>query len=285
MLDLIWMLEDYYIPLVVLLSLLVGSFLNVVIYRLPKIMEREWQKEASALLQLPPPINDQLSLSRPSSRCPSCKRSIRWFENIPLFSYLLILRARCAGCRAFIPIRYPVVEFLSGLIGWVVALNLGFSWQMLAILALSYALIALTFIDIDHQLLPDQITLPFLWLGLMVNLLLDQVALSHAVLGAAFGYLILWSVYWLFKLLTGKEGMGFGDFKLLAMLGAWGGFTILPGVILISSILGVLYALISSLFGKQTLHNAMPFGPFLALAGWLMLLWGDQINQWYLSLL
>lgn len=283
--DLIQTLEVVYVPFVVLLSLIVGSFLNVVIHRLPKMMESEWQREASELLNVPPPTDEKITLSSPSSSCPRCNRAIRWYENIPVLSYLFILRAHCAGCHSFIPLRYPIVEVLSALIGWFVAVHFGFSLQMLAFLILSYGLIALVFIDVDHQLLPDQITLPLLWLGLIVHLLLGAVPLDNAVLGAAIGYLLLWSVFWLFKLLTGKEGMGYGDFKLLAALGAWGGFTVLPGILLISSVLGVLYALVSTLMVKRDLNTAIPFGPFLALAGWVMLIWGQSLNHWYLSLL
>ncbi len=277
--------ESIYLPSVVIFSLLVGSFLNVVIHRLPIMMMNSWRREATEFLgqnensdELP------LTLSQPRSRCPKCGHAIRWYENIPILSYLLILRGRCSGCRASISMRYPLIEGLTALTGLSVALYFGFTLQMLIMLFVSYALIVLIFIDADHQLLPDQITLPLLWAGLLVSLVFGWVSLDSAVIGAMLGYLVLWLVFWLFKLATGKEGMGYGDFKLLAALGAWGGYAILPGIILISSVAGVVYALIGSLLGRQNLANPMPFGPFLALAGWLMLIWGDQINQWYLSL-
>lgn len=278
-------LESIYLPAVVIFSLLVGSFLNVVIHRLPIMMMNSWRREATEFLgQNENSDEPPLTLSQPRSRCPQCGHAIRWYENIPILSYLLILRGRCSGCRASISMRYPLIEGLTALTGLSVALYFGFTLQMLIMLFVSYTLIVLIFIDADHQLLPDQITLPLLWAGLMVSLVFGWVSLDSAVIGAMLGYLVLWLVFWLFKLATGKEGMGYGDFKLLAALGAWGGYAILPGIILISSVAGVVYALIGSLLGRQNLANPMPFGPFLALAGWLMLIWGDQINQWYLSL-
>jgi len=279
-------LESIYLPVVVIFSLLVGSFLNVVIHRLPIMMMNSWRLEASEFLNQKEGKEDQpISLSQPRSRCPQCGHSIRWYENIPILSYLLVLKGRCSGCDASISVRYPLIEGFTALVGLIVALSFGFTLQMLAMLFVSYSLIVLIFIDADHQLLSDQITLPLLWAGLLSNLVFGWVALDSAVIGAMLGYLVLWLVFWLFKLVTGKEGMGFGDFKLLAALGAWGGFEILPGIVLISSVVGVIFALLGSAFARQDLSKPMPFGPFLAAAGWVMLLWGDQINQWYLSLM
>lgn len=279
-------LESIYLPVVVIFSLLVGSFLNVVIHRLPIMMMNSWRREASEFLNQKEGTEDQpISLSQPRSRCPQCGHSIRWYENIPILSYLLVLKGRCSGCDASISARYPLIEGFTALVGLIVALSFGFTLQMLAMLFVSYSLIVLIFIDADHQLLPDQITLPLLWAGLLSNLVFGWVALDSAVIGAMLGYLVLWLVFWLFKLVTGKEGMGYGDFKLLAALGAWGGFVILPGIVLISSVLGVIFALLGSAFARQDLSKPMPFGPFLAAAGWVMLIWGDQINQWYLSLM
>ncbi|NRP37000.1 Type 4 prepilin-like proteins leader peptide-processing enzyme [Marinobacterium sp. xm-d-579] len=279
-------LESIYLPAVVMFSLLVGSFLNVVIHRLPIMMMNSWRREAAEFLDQQEISDDQpISLSQPRSRCPQCGHAIRWYENILILSYLLILKGRCSGCASSISMRYPMIEGLTAVVGLTIALYFGFTLQMLVMLFVSYSLIVLIFIDADHQLLPDQITLPLLWAGLLVNLVFGWVPLDSAVTGAMLGYLVLWLVFWLFKLVTGKEGMGYGDFKLLSALGAWGGYAILPGIILISSVAGVIYALVGALFGRQDLTKPMPFGPFLALAGWLMLIWGDQINQWYLSLL
>jgi leader peptidase (prepilin peptidase)/N-methyltransferase len=285
--ELLTSIELIFLPLVVVLSLMIGSFLNVVIYRLPLMMERAWRKEAAEYLDQVLGDDEQtpMTLSVPRSACPHCQHSIRWYENIPLFSYLLILKGRCSSCAKPISLRYPFVELLTASVGGVVVYNLGFSLTAVAALLFSYALIALLFIDADHQLLPDSITLPMIWLGLLVNWAGGFVSLDAALWGAVIGYLSLWTVYWLFKLLTGKEGMGYGDFKLLAAIGAWAGIQVLPGVILISSLVGVIFAVIQSIIGKRDLQSAMPFGPFLAIAGWIMLIWGGQINSWYLSLL
>jgi leader peptidase (prepilin peptidase)/N-methyltransferase len=280
-------IEPIYLPLVVVFSLMIGSFLNVVIYRLPLMMERAWRKEAAEYLDqvLSDEDSAPLTLSVPRSTCPHCKHSIRWYENIPLFSYFLILKGRCGGCAKSISVRYPLVELLTASVGGVVAYQFGFTFTTLAALLFSYALIVLLYIDADHQLLPDSITLPLIWLGLLVNWAGGFVSLEGSLGGAVIGYLSLGSVYWLFKLLTGKEGMGYGDFKLLASIGAWGGLQVLPGVILLSSLVGVAFAVGQTFVGKRDLHSAMPFGPFLAIAGWVMLIWGHQINSWYLSLL
>ena len=279
-------LEPIYLPAVVIFSLLIGSFLNVVIHRLPIMMIDGWRREAADILGQKESVDDPLlTLSKPRSRCPQCGHSIRWYENIPIISYLLILKGRCSGCDSSISMRYPLIEGLTALVGLTVALYFGFTIQMLAMLFVSYALIVLIFIDADHQLLPDQITLPLLWAGVLFNMVFGWIPLDSAIIGAMLGYLSLWLVFWMFKLVTGKEGMGYGDFKLLSALGAWGGYMDLPGIILISSIAGVIYALLAAFLRRQDLTKPMPFGPFLALAGWLMLIWGDQINQWYLSLI
>lgn len=264
------------------LSLLVGSFLNVVILRLPVMMEREWQAMAAGddAREADEPFN----LAVPASRCNRCGHLIRWYENIPVISYLL-LRGRCSGCGTRISWRYPAIELLSGLIGAFIGWQYGLGMTGLALLALSWTLIALTFIDIDHQLLPDRLTLPLLWLGLLLNSGGLFTSLPHAVYGAAAGYLLLWGVYWLFKLVTGKEGMGYGDFKLLAALGAWGGYEVLPLTILLSSVVGVVLALGLMALRRHQASNPLPFGPYLAIAGWIALLWGDGINQWYLGML
>ncbi len=270
-------------PLLAVFSLMVGSFLNVVILRLPKMMEREWQEEIAAL-QGEQLESQRFNLATPASRCNNCGHQIRWYENIPVISWLL-LRGKCSSCDTSISVRYPAVELLTGLIGAFIGYRYGLSIESVGLLICSYLLIALTVIDIDHQLLPDKLTLPLLWLGLLLNSQESYTSLSSAVWGAALGYLSLWSVYWLFKLLTGKEGMGYGDFKLLAAIGAWGGVSVLPLTILLSSVVGVVLTLSLSLLGQREMSKPLPFGPYLALAGWIALLWGEQINSWYLGML
>ncbi|MFC6669546.1 prepilin peptidase [Marinobacterium aestuariivivens] len=250
------------VALAFVFSLLVGSFLNVVIYRLPLMMEREWQLMASQAQdsatadEEPPPFN----LAVPASRCPHCEHRIRWYENIPLISYLA-LRGRCSNCSASIPLRYPVVELLTGLASALVVWQFGLNEQGLSLMLLSWALLALTFIDLDHQLLPDRITLPLLWLGLILNSFEVFTSLQSALWGAVIGYLSFWSIYWVFKLLTGKEGMGYGDFKLLAALGAWCGALQLPLIILLSSFVGVILALILMLLRRHQAANPCPSAP------------------------
>ncbi|MCQ4346122.1 A24 family peptidase [Pseudomonas stutzeri] len=265
------------------LGLLVGSFLNVVVYRLPIMMQREWQAQAREVLELPEaePV-ERFNLLLPDSSCPHCGHRIRPWENVPLLSWLA-LRGRCAACRAPIGKRYPLVELACGLLSGFVAWHFGFTWQAGAALLLSWGLLAMSLIDADHQLLPDVLVLPLLWLGLIVNQSGLFASPSDAFWGAVAGYLSLWSVYWLFKLATGKEGMGHGDFKLLAMLGAWGGWQILPLTILLSSVVGaVLGILILRLRGAES-GTPLPFGPYLAVAGWIALLWGEQITSGYLQ--
>ncbi|MCX4190770.1 prepilin peptidase [Methylophaga sp. OBS3] len=272
-----------FISVIFVLGLLVGSFLNVVIHRLPLMMHREWQQQCHELIGSDVPEAEPLTLSRPRSRCPHCQHAITALENIPVVSYLF-LRGRCHDCQARISVRYPIIEALTGIFSGVVAWHFGFSWTCLSALLLTWALIALTFIDIDEQLLPDSITLPLVWLGLFFNLFGQFTDLQSAVIGALAGYLSLWSVYHLFRIVTGKEGMGFGDFKLLAALGAWLGWQFLPVIILLSSLVGAVVGISLVLFFKHQRSQPIPFGPYLAAAGWLALIWGETINNTYLRI-
>ncbi|PKM28394.1 MAG: prepilin peptidase [Gammaproteobacteria bacterium HGW-Gammaproteobacteria-11] len=266
-----------------LLGLLIGSFLNVVIYRLPIMMQREWRAQALEYLDCPPEqISERFNLLLPSSRCPHCGHQIRSWENIPLVSWLA-LRGKCSSCRAPISSRYPLVELACGLLSGYVAWHFGFTWQAGAMLLLTWGLVAMSMIDIDHQLLPDSLVLPLLWLGLILSNFGLFVSLESALWGAVAGYLSLWSVYWLFKLVTGKEGMGYGDFKLLAMLGAWGGWQVLPLTILLSSVVGAVLGTILLRVQRAESSTPIPFGPYLAIAGWIALLWGDRITESYLQ--
>ena len=267
-----------------LLGLLVGSFLNVVIHRLPRMMEQEWREQCSSINEeAPPSPAAPYNLVVPRSACPSCGHMISAWENIPVISWL-ILRGRCAHCKTPISPRYPVVEALTGMISGFIAWHFGFGPTALAALVFAWALIALTFIDFDTQLLPDSITQPLIWLGLLFNLNGFFVGLDSALIGAIAGYLTLWSVYWLFKLVTKKEGMGYGDFKLLAAIGAWLGWQILPIVILLSSIVGAVVGISLILFAGHGRQIPIPFGPYLAGGGLIALLWGKQITQAYLGL-
>ena len=270
-------------------GLLVGSFLNVVIHRLPIMMEREWKKECidcfSDLNITPnsPQQNEIFNLSLPRSRCPSCNTPIKLIDNIPLFSWLL-LRGKCRHCKTKISLRYPAIELLSAVLSASVAIRFPFSEFAVAAIIFTLILITATFIDFDTMLLPDQLTLPLLWAGIYLALVgWSSVSLQDAVIGAIAGYLILWSIYWVFKLLTGKEGMGYGDFKLLAALGAWLGWQQLPLLILLSSIVGAIIGVALLRAQKNGLNKVFPFGPFLAIAGWISLMWGAEITNWYLS--
>lgn len=268
--------------LATLLGLLIGSFLNVVIYRLPVMMQRDWRQQAREILELPEePKQDTFNLILPNSCCPNCGHQIRPWENIPVVSYLF-LRGKCSGCKAPISKRYPLIELACGLLSGYVAFHYGFEWQAAGMLLLTWGLLAMSMIDCDHQLLPDSLVLPLLWLGLIANHFGVFTSLEDALWGAIAGYLSLWSVYWLFKLLTGKEGMGYGDFKLLAMLGAWGGWQVLPLTILLSSLVGAVLGVIMLRLRNQETSTPIPFGPYLAIAGWIALLWGDQITGTYL---
>lgn len=270
-----------------MLGLLVGSFLNVVIYRLPLMLEREWTSQCQTLLQsgntgteavTQPPFN----LVTPNSHCPKCDAAIKPWQNIPVVSYLA-LGGKCANCKTPISKRYPIIEFVSGLLSCLAIWHFGFSWQGGALLLLTWALIALTMIDFDHQLLPDNITLPLLWLGLIINSFGTFCSLPDALWGAVFGYLSLWAVYWLFKLVTGKEGMGYGDFKLLAVLGAWFGWQMLPLIILLSSLVGAIIGIFLLVLKNKGKSVPIPFGPYLAAAGWIAAVWGEQLTQAYLN--
>jgi len=266
------------------LGLLVGSFLNVVVYRLPKMMLRDWKIQAREVLELPPePQAETFNLILPHSRCPHCSHRIRAWENLPVVSYLF-LGGKCSSCKAPISKRYPLVELACGLMSAFVAWHFGFGWQAGAVLVLSWGLLSMSLIDADHQLLPDAIVLPLLWLGLIVNAFGLFTTLTDALWGAVAGYLVLWAVFWVFKLLTGKDGMGYGDFKLLAMLGAWGGWQILPLTIMLSSIVGAVLGLILLRARNVQTSTPIPFGPYLAIAGWIALLWGAQITTSYLQI-
>ena len=249
-----------------LIGLCVGSFLNVVIHRLPLMMQAQWKADCADLEGRPPPQAPPLNLFKPDSRCPSCGTAIRAIHNVPVVSWLA-LRGRCAACRAPISARYPAVELLAGAIGLLFAWRYGFSAQLVAGLVFAWALLALTFIDLDTQLLPDDITLPLLWTGLLVNSFGTFIDLNAAVLGAAGGYLILWSVYWGFRILARKEGMGYGDFKLLAAIGAWTGWQVLPFVIVVSAALGAVFGALGLWLTKRGIDTRIPFGPYLALGG------------------
>lgn len=286
-----------FISAATILGLMVGSFLNVVIHRLPRMMEREWHEQCSALSaglsascaghgetggECAPPVAPY-NLVVPRSACPSCGHTISARENVPVISWL-ILRGRCAHCKAPISPRYPVVEALTGLLSGFVAWHFGFGPAALTALLLTWSLIALTFIDFDTQLLPDSITQPLIWLGLLCNLNGLFTTLGSALIGAVAGYLTLWSIYWLFRLAAKKEGMGYGDFKLLAAIGAWLGWQMLPLVILLSSLVGAAVGISLILFAGHGRQIPIPFGPYLAGGGLIALLWGKQITQAYLGL-
>lgn len=266
------------------LGLAVGSFLNVVIYRLPKMMEHDWHCQCAELRGEVIPEQAPLSLAQPASSCPHCTHAITALENIPVLSWLF-LRGRCSACRAPISPRYPSVEIISAALSAFAALHFGANWAAIGAILLIWALIALSFIDFDTQLLPDAITLPLLWLGLLFNLFGTFTDLQSAVIGAIAGYLSLWSVYWAFKLLTGKEGMGYGDFKLLAALGAWLGWAMLPLTILLSSFVGAVVGIGLMILTKRGRNVPIPFGPYLAAAGLLALFGGKEMTLTYLHLL
>lgn len=261
-----------------LLGLIVGSFLNVVIHRIPKMMQRESDNYVAVESGQPPPHTDRYNLMLPHSHCSCCGHRITAMENIPVISYLL-LRGKCRACQAPIAIRYPLVELLTGTLSALLIWHFGSGWQGMATLVFAWLLIAMTFIDADTQMLPDDLTLPLLWLGLLVNLNGTFVPLHDAVIGAAAGYLALWSVYWLFKLATGKEGMGYGDFKLLAALGAWLGWTMLPTIILLASVVGAVVGICLIVFARRGRDKPIPFGPYLAAAGMIALLYGTPLSQ------
>ncbi len=272
---------------VAVFSLMVGSFLNVVIYRLPKMLEYGWYQECREFLadEVPKkPTRDlsPISLSKPHSTCPKCGHGIKFYENIPIISWLL-LKGKCSQCKNPISARYPIIEAVTAIVGTMVAVHFGISMLTVWVLLLSFCLISLIMIDFDHMLLPDQITLPMLWLGLLININGAIVPLEQSVIGAAAGYLSLYSVFWLFKLATGKEGMGHGDFKLVAVFGAWFGWQLLPLLILMSSAVGAIVGISLMVFNNHQREQAIPFGPYIAVAGWVCLLWGNGMWQWYLA--
>ncbi|MDD2915495.1 MAG: A24 family peptidase [Gallionella sp.] len=273
-----------FIGVCLFLGLMVGSFLNVVIYRLPKMMESGWRQQCAELHGDEPVPSAPYNLVVPRSACPHCNHAIGALENIPVLSYLL-LRGKCKGCGAAISPRYPIVEAISGILCAYAAWHFGYGLATVGALLLIWALLALTVIDFDTQLLPDDITLPLLWLGLLFNLFGVFTGLQSAVLGAMFGYLALWGVYWMFKLVTGKEGMGYGDFKLLAALGAWMGWQMLPLIIMLSSMVGAVVGITLIVAAKHGRSVPIPFGPYLAGGGLIALFWGQTLTQGYLQLL
>lgn len=287
----------FYLTTIGLVSLCVGSFLNVVIYRLPLMMQREWQGECRLLLEselksnkantnepFSSGLNSTFNLVKPNSTCPKCKTAIKAWQNIPIISWLF-LKGKCASCSNPISARYPIVEAITALLSLIVAYKLGATEQALLYIAITWALVALTFIDIDHMLLPDQITLPLVWLALIAAVLGYTVTPTDAIIGAACGYLSLWSVFWLFKLLTGKEGMGYGDFKLLAVFGALLGWQSLLTIILLSSVVGAIIGIALLTIQGKDKATPIPFGPYLAIAGWITMLWGEQLQASYFNLI
>ena len=265
-------------------GLSVGSFLNVVIYRLPIMLENEWRSDCKNFLELEADkTTEPFNLSKPDSSCPACGHKIRAWENIPVLSYLL-LRGKCSSCGIHISAQYPIIETVTAVLSVLIAIKFGVSAETFFGLIFTWALIALTMIDAKTQLLPDNITLPLLWLGILVNTSNLYTTLETSVFGAVIGYLILWSIYKLFKLITGKEGMGYGDFKLLAALGAWMGWMLLPQIILLSSLVGAVIGVSMIVFKKHNRSTPIPFGPYLAIAGWIAFMWGNDINQLWLNI-
>ena len=273
------------ISIVFVIGVLIGSFLNLVIYRLPIMMQRQWRQECQSFLELPITDADQrFNLALPASHCPHCKKTIKAYDNIPLLSFCL-LAGKCRHCQSPISIRYPLIELFTGLCSAVIAWRFGFSMTLLFALLLTWSLIAQSFIDIDHQLLADSISLPMTWLGLLLSVFSLFTNSHDSIIGAIAGYLSLWTVYQLFKLATGKQGMGYGDFKLLAMLGAWLGWQYLPMIIFLSSVVGAVIGVGMVLSKYRNFNQTIPFGPYLAAAGWLALIWGAELNQIYLNLI
>ena len=268
------------------LGLCVGSFLNVVIYRMPVMLERDWRIQCHEYLELgDAKIDEKLqnfSLAKPDSTCPHCGHAIRAWENIPVLSYLF-LRGKCSSCGTAISLRYPTIELATGILSVLVAFQFGVTLATLCALFLSWTLIALTLIDYDKQLLPDDLTLPLLWLGLLISFFDVFTDTQSSLIGAMLGYMILWTVFQIFKMVTGKEGMGYGDFKLLAALGAWLGWELLPQIILLSSVVGAVTGIFMLITGLTKRAQPIPFGPYLAAAGWIALMWGSDINRLYLS--
>ncbi|WP_194756287.1 prepilin peptidase [Aliidiomarina indica] len=266
-----------------LLGLIFGSFGNVVVGRLPRMLELQWKRDCAEASGETPPPAERFNLAYPNSQCPSCHSAIRWYDNIPVLSYLL-LKGRCRACGVHISLRYPMTEVISAALAVIAVLSFGFTMLGLAYAVFLYILLLLTLIDAEHMLLPDQLSLPLLWLGLLLSISVLPITPVEAIVGAAAGYLFLWSVYWLFRLVTGKEGMGYGDFKLLAVLGAWLGWQALPLIVLLSSLVGAIYGIVVLAMKNQGRDRPMPFGPFLAIAGGISLFYGQDIYQWYWSI-
>jgi leader peptidase (prepilin peptidase)/N-methyltransferase len=273
-----------FITLCIIIGLMVGSFLNVVIVRLPKMMERAWLQQCAELRGEKIETLPVLNIASPRSMCPSCGHKITILENIPVISYLF-LKGRCSQCQAKISIRYPIVEAFTSIISGFIAWHFGYSVMTFAALIFTWAMIALAMIDLDTQLLPDDITLPLLWMGLLVNLTGSFTDIRSAIIGAVAGYLFLWLIFWIFKFATGKEGIGYGDFKLLAAIGAWFGWSMLPLVILFSSLSGAIIGVGIIAASKEKRNVPIPFGPFLALGALIALFWGNQLNHMYFALL
>jgi leader peptidase (prepilin peptidase)/N-methyltransferase len=285
--DLILITPSYLYTFTIILGLLIGSFLNVVIYRLPKMLEQDWKHQCAVLLeqdQLEKEFakEEKITLSKPNSTCPKCQHQIKPWENIPVLSFLF-LGGKCSQCKNKISIRYPLVEVATSLLSLMVIMTFGATYPGLAALFLTWALIALTMIDADTKLLPDNITLPLLWAGLILNSFNVFTTLESSLWGAVFGYLSLWFVYQLFKQLTGKEGMGYGDFKLLGALGAWLGWQQLPIIILLSSVVGAIIGIALILIKGRDKNIPIPFGPYLAIAGWISLIWGEELFRFWMS--
>jgi len=273
-------------------ALIIGSFLNVVIYRLPLMMQREWHEQCEELQSSPGPDlpEGRFNLVVPRSRCPACGKDIKAWQNIPVLSYLL-LGAQCANCRTTISVRYPLVEMMTAVLAALCAWHFGFGWEAVMAIALSFVLVTVSLIDVDHQIIPDSIVMPLLWVGLIMSLFHPMagagtlfIAPQDAIIGALAGYLSLWSVYQLFKLITGKEGMGYGDFKLLAALGAWLGWQMLHIVILMSAVVGAIIGIAMIVFRGRDRQLPIPYGPYLAAAGWVTMLYGETIWNAYLDL-
>ena len=289
-----------FVTLSFIFAAVIGSFLNVVIHRMPVMMKREWQQECNHYLseykpevfnkskqQLEQPIDpypEKYNLVVPGSACPKCKTNIKAIHNLPILGWLM-LKGKCSACETSISVRYPIVELVTGCLIAFLAWHFGPSLDFALSSLLTFCLIALTGIDLDEMLLPDQITLPLLWLGLIINFNGVFTSLPDALIGAVAGYLSLWSVFWLFKLLTGKEGMGYGDFKLLAVFGAWLGWQVLPVIILLSSLVGAVVGITLIVVKKLNQGNPIPFGPYIAAAGWIAMIWGESIINWYISTL
>ncbi|MGI9247983.1 MAG: prepilin peptidase [Woeseiaceae bacterium] len=294
MLELFTQSAPTFIAVVFAFALIIGSFLNVVIHRLPIMMEREWREQCEELSKTPPSQdlpNDRFDLVTPGSQCPSCGQAIKAWQNIPVISYLF-LSGKCSNCKESISARYPLVEIMTAVLAALCAWHFGVGWEAVMAIVMTFALVSISMIDADTQLIPDSIVLPLMWVGLLMSLFHPVsgsetlfIAPRDAIVGAIAGYLSLWTVYQLFKLATGKEGMGYGDFKLLAALGAWLGWQQLPMIILMSAVVGALVGISMMVFRNHDRSVPMPFGPYLAAAGWVTMLWGDAIKNLYLDLM